>query len=421
MSRKVFISFLGTSFYEKTYYYVTDEDKNSVSPTRFAQIASLEKYATDFSKEDKILIFTTEKALQNWEDNTHHNWKKEKVFYRGLKSRLADISMDIPYDNIMIPDGSSPEEIWEIFTCVFKHIEDNDDIIFDITHGFRSLPMLNMVLINYAKLLRNINVSGIYYGAYEAKEKIDGKTFSPIWDLIDFERLQEWTNAAQMFLKAGAAENLSQMMQERNIVGHEEIKNFSREILTNRGIPLTAGISAIPIKNILLDDKNKEIHPVVKPIFELIKKQFVNYEENNVLNGLYAVKWCIDHDLIQQAYTLMSEFLPTYILTYIGYEIDDKNARNTVNGFLGINGKKEKFRFNEVIKDKQIDILNKVSEIPYLKDLCKRSRSINPQNRDDINHGGFRKNPKDYNSFKEELEDKYEKLKNLILKIENEK
>lgn len=423
MARKVFLSFLGTGFYNETYYFDENKGRENIEPTRFIQVATLKNYAQDFSSEDKILIFTTEGALLNWNDNTHIDKRNndEKVFYEGLETCINQLNLKAELKNIHISKGNSTEQIWEIFKIVFDKIEPNDELIFDITHGFRSLPMLNMVLINYAKLLKNVSVSGVYYGAYEAKKTFNNKMFSPIWNLIDFEQLQEWTNAAQLFLKAGSAEKLSNMMQEREIVGNKEIRMFSQEILTNRGINLTKGTSALAIKNILFEGKNKDIHPVVKPIFELIENQFYSYQEDNVLNGLYAVKWCIEHDLIQQGYTLMSEFLPTYILNYIGEEFGDKDARNTINGFLGIKGKKENFRFNDKIKDRQIVILDKALSIPYFKKLCQRNKSINPQNRDDINHGGFRKKPKDYETFKEELQDKYEKLKDVILRIENEK
>lgn len=421
MTKRIFISFLGTGFYEKTNYIDPDFSDEIIEETRFVQIATLKRFCSGFTENDKAYIFTTEKALKNWEDNEHYNFKiKETVFYEGLKNNLKAIKLKCPFENVMIKDGSSTEEIWDIFKTVFDKIEQNAEITFDITHGFRTLPMFNMVLINYAKLLKNISVKGIYYGAFEAKTKnVKGQEFSPIWNLLDFEILQEWTNSAQLFLKAGDGENLSTLMRERTIMGGEEIRNFSEEILANRGVALTEGISAVAIKNVLKKSENSNIHPVVKPIFELVEKEFINYEKDNVLNGLHAVKWCIDHNLIQQGYTLMSEFLPTYILNYISEEVDNRDSRNTINGLLGINGKKDKFRYDEKIKGKQIEIIDKALTIPYFKKLCKRNRSINPQNRDDINHGGFRKNPKSYSTFKEELKDKYEKLKNVIIMIEN--
>lgn len=422
MSRKVFVSFLGTSIYKPTFYKAANQQEKEVKATRFIQEALVETFCKDFNKIDEILIFTTDEAIHNWSDSIHWDPNaNEKILYDSLQKRLNHLGLTAKVKNIMIPNGKSTEEIWTIFQLVFQELEKQDELVFDITHGFRSLPLLNMVLINYAKLLKDITVRGIYYGNWEAKYSADNKSFSPIWDLKDFEDLQEWTNAAQLFLKAGSADSLSTIMANKKINGSKEIQDFSREILANRGIDLTEGKSALAIKNLLLKAKNDFIHPVIKPIFELIETQFSNYEEGNILNGMYAVKWCIDHDLIQQGYTLMSEFLPTYVLNYIGEDYQNKDARDTINGILSIEGKRDMFKFNNQIETWQNEILDKTLEIPYFKKLCERIKSINPQNRNDINHAGFRNTPKDYSTLKKELSDKYEKLKKIILKIENEK
>lgn len=406
MSRKVFLSFLGTTDYQPSFYIAYSQEEKEIESTRFIQKALITHYCKNFTLEDKIFIFTTEGALTNYND---------------LEEELNKLNLFCDFRNIDIPDGKTTEEIWAIFLKIFNNINKDDELIFDITHGFRSLPMLNMVLINYAKLLKNITVKGIYYGNWEARYEKSGKIYSPIWDLKDFEQLQEWTNAAQLFLKAGSAENLSMMMKKRNMIGSDEIESFSQEILSNRGINLSEGKSALAIKNILFERNNEAIHPVVKPIFELIENQFTDYKEDSILNGLFAVKWCIDHNLIQQGYTIMSEFLPTYVLNYISVDYKDKDARNTINGFLSISGKIEKFNFNDDVGEKQKEWLDKAVRIPYFKKLCERNRSINAQNRDDINHGGFRNNPKTYDEFRTELKDKYEKLLEVILKIESEK
>jgi len=419
MSRKVFLSFLGTSIYKPTFYVATGQNENEVRSTRFIQEALIDHFCKDFTQDDIIIILTTSDAHHNWDRDVHYdNNNKENVLYDGLKTRIEKLKLNATYTNLPIPDGKSTNEIWNIFQKTYNAIGNCDELIFDITHGFRSLPMLNMVLINYAKLLKNISVKGIYYGNYEARYKLGEQTYSPIWDLKDFERLQEWTNSAQLFVKAGYAERISELMKENRIQGANQINEFCQEVLTNRCIRLTEGSSSIAIKNMLTATKDEDIHPVIRPIFELIEKEFSDYDEKNVLNGLLAVKWCIAHDLIQQGYTIMSEFLPTYILNFVEEDFVNKASRGTVNGILGISGKVEKFNFTEDIKKEQIRILNKVVAMPYFKELCQRNRSINAQNRDDINHGGFRPNPKSYKDLKTELVEKFKKLKDVIDKIE---
>ena len=71
MPRKVFISILGTGFYEECAYTKEKEEEHKPfksSPTRFIQQASLELVgANDWSKEDRVIIFITKKARElNW-------------------------------------------------------------------------------------------------------------------------------------------------------------------------------------------------------------------------------------------------------------------------------------------------------------------------------------------------------------------
>lgn len=422
MSRKVFLSFLGNSIYEETNYIAKDQKEVEVFPTRFIQEALIRNFCKDFHEKDQILIFTTKGALANWEEEKHFNQKNQKIIlYSPLRKRLEDLHLNCSIENVQIEDGKSPEELWNIFIKVFNKIREKDEIIFDITHGFRSLPMFNMVLINYAKLLKDISVSGIYYGNYEARYESGDKTFSPIWDLIDFAELQEWANATQLFFRAGYSNSLVNLIKKRGVEGAVSINSFCQEILANRCISINLGASAIAVRN-LLNTSSSFTHPVINPIFKFIGSRFQGYKEQDVLNQLLSVDWCIKHKLIQQGYTIMSEFLPSYVLSILGRDVNNKFFRNTVNGFLAIEVKKEKFRFeNELSKGQlQNEILDQVLKIPYIRDLAKRNRSINAQNRDDINHGGFRAKPKTYEELNNELEDKFKKLKEVVERIETE-
>lgn len=46
-----------------------------------------------------------------------------------------------------IPEGKSEEELWEIFKKISDAVDEGEEVIFDITHGFRSLPMVALLTI----------------------------------------------------------------------------------------------------------------------------------------------------------------------------------------------------------------------------------------------------------------------------------
>lgn len=45
---------------------------------------------------------------------------------------------------LSIPSGQSENELWDIFSTITEHIEDYEELAFDITHSFRSIPIILM-------------------------------------------------------------------------------------------------------------------------------------------------------------------------------------------------------------------------------------------------------------------------------------
>lgn len=75
------------------------------------------------------------------------------------------------FEEIQILEGRTEKELWKIYDEIFHVIDDRENVVFDITHGLRSIPLQALVALNCAKVIKNINIVGIYYGAYERQEK----------------------------------------------------------------------------------------------------------------------------------------------------------------------------------------------------------------------------------------------------------
>lgn len=91
--------------------------------------------------------------------------------YTGLKTVLHNMELPFEPQAIKIPDGKDEDEMWEIFSTIFSQLQENDELYIDLTHSFRYLPMLLLVLSNYAKFFENISVNHISYGNFEARNK----------------------------------------------------------------------------------------------------------------------------------------------------------------------------------------------------------------------------------------------------------
>ena len=118
-----------------------------------------EIFCNDWSEEDEVVIFLTERAKkENWMENPNKKIPNTNTYEHrdGLKHDLLRHNYKFGIKEVNIKDGNNIDEIWENFDIIIKEIEDGDEIIFDITHAFRYIPILALTVLNYAKSLKNI-------------------------------------------------------------------------------------------------------------------------------------------------------------------------------------------------------------------------------------------------------------------------
>lgn len=80
------------------------------------------------------------------EAKVHKHWK-------NLRQRSQSQTQLTPVD---IPSGKSKAELRQIF---------------DVTHGFRSLPMLPLLASAFLRVAKNIKMQDIMYGAFDARDE----------------------------------------------------------------------------------------------------------------------------------------------------------------------------------------------------------------------------------------------------------
>ena len=122
-----------------------------------------------WSENDVAYFLLTDGAKSsNWLDDGHRDYNtKEIIKQSGLETCLKKKVYPFELKTIeQLPEGKNEEELFKLFRIIFEVLEPRDSLYFDVTHGFRSLPMLTLVLINYAKFLKSIEVKSITYGNY---------------------------------------------------------------------------------------------------------------------------------------------------------------------------------------------------------------------------------------------------------------
>lgn len=429
MARKVFISFLGFTNYKTCVYY---KDNFCSSNVRFIQEATLDylQALEQWTENDVAYILLTDGAKSsNWLDNGHRDFKtKEIIKLDGLETCLRNKNYPFEIKTIeQLPEGKNEDELFRLFRSIFEVLEPGDCLYFDVTHGFRSLPMLALVLINYAKFLKSIEVKSITYGNYEVREETnnpDGTITvkAPIIDLLPLSGIQDWTFAAADYLKNGNADKFSELTKAYKkslfkgiVTGNKEeamdldslagsLKDVTDDFHTCRGFNILSSSNISVLKQKLRQFDRTVIEPL-NPVIKKMEDAFGNFKEPetsefNWENGMEAAKWCMNNHLFQQAATILQECVVTYFCLKYDLDISSDTQRKLVNGAFAkcqkLNSSRTKMDEKEKIKKEigESEILQKLTSDSLLsdRDVYEAFSSLTDE-RNDINHSGMRLQP----------------------------
>ncbi len=330
----IFMSFVGTGNYEKA-IYTFDGNRHE---NRFVQKALLSMLKEKGVKYDKIIFFLTKEArAKNWEKYYREKTVDKKVVEtedEGLLPYLQCEFPDVEVKAIEIVSGENEEEIIRMFNTIYGQIGKEDTITFDITHGFRLMPFLFFPVMSYAKELKNISISHIYYGMYSNPQKE-----APIVDLIKYNQILDWSNAAHNLIEFGNAQEISALADKQVAERHKlildyskfeldnskrlagKLRNFTNSVLTCRGGNVGNKNSIEEhIKDIeqYLSENSEKLSSADFPFFDNIMAHALESiegfrgDKEPYEIGMATVKWCMDKGLVQQAYTALKETIITF-------------------------------------------------------------------------------------------------------------
>jgi len=123
----------------------------------------------------------------------------ETNHFPRLKEELTQY-LKIPCEFRLIPYGRKQEEQTEILKIMADCVTENDKVTLDITHGLRHLPMLVVLSAMYLKVVKTVEVAGIYYGAKDMQHLEETKE-APALDLSGLLQIAEWVKALNSFEK----------------------------------------------------------------------------------------------------------------------------------------------------------------------------------------------------------------------------
>ena len=359
MARKVFISFLGTNNYLDTHYELGGRQSSLV---RFIQEALLELAFNDWTADDHIYIFGTDgdegSYKKNWLDNGQSD-KNGPIIQPGLKTQLTNMGLKTPFDFEFIPEGFSSDDVWKMMEIITGKLEQGDEIHLDVTHAFRSIPMLATTLFNYTQFMLGTTLASVHYGAFEKLgprykvEKIpEEDRIAPIIDMTDIVRLQDFTDAASSLTEFGRIKKIGEHLSNQSSFGKKiqgwlkeikiQISRLDDYITTCRLADIRKGkyMSEITHYSQMVKCNANTPGMVVMMLDKLLQEleQFKPCECDANIEA--AIGWTRKYDMLPQSYTLAREYVLYCIANQFaehkpaGY--DEKDFREYISGILSI-------------------------------------------------------------------------------------
>ena len=231
------VSFLGLGpgreepWYQPVQYLHPDTEETSQQTPLLP--AALHRW---FSTGGRTLLLGTEQVEERWLDPSVDAPPLERYLAAGA------------YRFWRVLSGESEDELRDVFDCVRRALapeplaelgeeREPDEIIVDVTHGFRIQPMIGLAAVAYqlGAWKREGRPSPprlrVLYGAYEAGYTLrdatpsddarrirDGKVRdhsgrAPVWDLTTFVEVAQWNEAISALLRFGRADDLAFLTQ----------------------------------------------------------------------------------------------------------------------------------------------------------------------------------------------------------------
>ena len=285
---KILISSLGTGWnikdsdseYQATNYIIEGKEYEDES---FISKSLIEHYNID-----KVILLGTNKSM--WDgaylgftnDRIDDNWETlnsgklgEGITLDNLKimEQVLDDYMDKSGSLcLMVNYGQNEDEMWENFEIMYtinQHIDEGDEVYLDITHAFRSLPILLFIVMEFMHMMReDFKLSGLLYGMLSNNK-------SPVIDLKIFFELLDWAKAVNNFKKYANSGQLVRLMTESDV--NEDARKTFHQLGQNLRISNMASLwqfiqGANKKIKYIEESNNKIVKLLSKDVLEIVER-----------------------------------------------------------------------------------------------------------------------------------------------------
>ncbi len=168
--------------------------------------------------------------------------------YANLLSQKLECSVTC----LLIPFARNEFEQTRVLGKLAEQLIEGERIVLDVTHGFRTLPMLALVAARYLKYLKQVEVEDIYYGALEMTS--NGET--PVLRLGGMLKMLDWVDALAIHDHDGSYSQFAPLIDDEGITEplrsaqfHEQVGQIGEVRKPLRGVAdrLKPGVPSDPL------------------------------------------------------------------------------------------------------------------------------------------------------------------------------
>lgn len=347
MTKRVLISFLGTGPFESKETRTYKTARYHLGETDLGDFPFVAAALIKYYKIDKVILVGTAHSMweevYRWFTIQSGNSIDEDVYFgiaatcekASYQSELTlshqdAIEQAIGQDSkiILIKYGITEEEIRQNINIILglqQYLRNHDELIVDVTHSFRSLPLFMMNLLIYLKNVsqKRITISHIHYGMLEMKGELG---YAPIIDLKAMMEVNEWITGAYSFSEFGNAYKISQIIKDENQGVSTLLDDFSNLMNLNHLHAMQS------ISQRLSSLKSKTFQTLlpqltISPIVENFIEHFMVASNKHSLFQLRVARWQLDHRKYAQAMLTINESMISYVCENNGLQWDDYDNR----------------------------------------------------------------------------------------------
>ncbi|MFP4037647.1 MAG: TIGR02221 family CRISPR-associated protein [Desulfobacteraceae bacterium] len=308
--RRLYMSFLGLGSYKEDkgiYEYdptVYQLHGRSSTRTKFVQVAEIELLGP--GRFDTILVVTTDKSY-----GTHFEALRQQLEALGSTEVIS----------VRIPESMEPQDQWIWFERILAHIEPGDELTVDITHGYRSIPIVFSAAINFLQKARGVILNAVYYGAYDKD-----RSLAPIVNMKDFFAINEWAEGVSRLVEDADIRKIAEVSET---TPDFQVGELNDDELIKALNDLTNAIRNVDVNNVgekagtaieLVKRKRTSASLTGRMLLGLVLDKFAGlvssvpatqqyYKKAYFLVQLELIRMLLEHKLYMQAYTVMRELI----------------------------------------------------------------------------------------------------------------